>query len=350
VASLAYRVFIVVAIILLVADRFFIIGGLIAVWAAVTQGVTPIAKSLASVFRSPRLQRQRRRAIATTAALVAAGLVLLFLIPLPSWTRAEGVVWLPAQSRVRAGADGFLVRLLAPEGSRVRRGTPLVESEDPLLETQVRLLSARVSGLEAQLRAQEPENRAMADATKRELASLRAQLARARERLDSLVIHSPGDGVFVVPEARDLPGRFVQRGETLGYVANRSQSVLRVVVGQDDIGLVRERTRDVEVALATWDAKPVPARIVRAVPAASEQLPTRALGGSGGGTLPVDPRDPTGLRTMEKVFEYDLALPDEGWGRFIGQRVYVRFDHGYEALGRQLYRAGRQLFLSRFGI
>ena len=30
--------------------------------------------------------------------------------------------------------------------------------------------------------------------------------------------------------------------------------------------------------------------------------------------------------------------------------MYVRFDHGYEPLGLQVYRALRQLFLRRFSV
>ena len=34
----------------------------------------------------------------------------------------------------------------------------------------------------------------------------------------------------------------------------------------------------------------------------------------------------------------------------VGGRVYVRFDHGSEALAAQWYRQGRQLFLARFNV
>jgi len=54
------------------------------------------------------------------------------------------------------------------------------------------------------------------------------------------------------------------------------------------------------------------------------------------------------VRAAEQVFEVELTLPVEV--RHIGERVYVRFDHGSEPLARQWYRRFRQLFLKRFNV
>ena len=64
----------------------------------------------------------------------------------------------------------------------------------------------------------------------------------------------------------------------------------------------------------------------------------------------MDPRDPTGERTLARVFQFELGLPPEFESINYGQRVYVRFDHGREPLATQWYRSLRQLFLSRFGV
>jgi putative peptide zinc metalloprotease protein len=79
---------------------------------------------------SPRLRRHRARAVLTSGALAAALFVLVFVVPVPSWTNAQGVLWDAEQSVVRSGADGFVQRVAAQPGSRVRRGDPLVEADD----------------------------------------------------------------------------------------------------------------------------------------------------------------------------------------------------------------------------
>jgi putative peptide zinc metalloprotease protein len=64
----------------------------------------------------------------------------------------------------------------------------------------------------------------------------------------------------------------------------------------------------------------------------------------------VDPRDREGRATMERVFELEVALPEEVHSDYLGRRMYVRFDHGWQPVGVQMYVALRQLFLRRFGV
>ena len=97
-------------------------------------------------------------------------------------------------------------------------------------------------------------------------------------------------------------------------------------------------------------AKPLPSEILRIVPAASERLPSVALGIGGGGEVPVDPSDPQGDRAVLSLFEVELALPPEAAVQHWGGRVYVRFDHGSEPLAAQWGRRLRQLFLARFHV
>jgi putative peptide zinc metalloprotease protein len=94
----------------------------------------------------------------------------------------------------------------------------------------------------------------------------------------------------------------------------------------------------------------LPSQILREVPAASDRLPSRALGTTGGGRVAVDPLDPDGLRTLERVFQLDVSLPAAAAAREIGGRVYVRFDHGAEPVGWRAFRAVRRLFLRRLGV
>ena len=92
------------------------------------------------------------------------------------------------------------------------------------------------------------------------------------------------------------------------------------------------------------------ARLVRLAPAATNRLPSVALGSAGGGELPVDPRDTRGASTMQKVFEVDVEIDGPETPDVIGGRVYLRFDHGPEPLAVRWVRSMRQLFLSRLDV
>jgi putative peptide zinc metalloprotease protein len=350
IGSFVYRIFITFIIITFIATKFFFIGVLLAIWAVATQVLMPISKSVSFLLGSPTLRRERGRALYASAAIAFAALVLIFVAPAPSWTRTEGVIWVPEEAQVRAGADGFVERLLAPVDSEVRGGQPLIQAEEPFLATRVAVLKAQLEELGAKYDALLPTDRVQAAMVREEMVSAHANLQRALEREEALIFRSSASGRFIVPNAADLPGRFVNKGQLVGYVVEPRELTARVALLQDDIALVRQGTREVEVMLADWGSSPVQARIRREVPGASLQLPTAALGSAGGGPIAVDPRDKQGVTTLKQIFQLELTIPAEVRSEYLGARVFVRFNHGFEPVGFQLYRAFRRLLLRQFNV
>jgi len=59
------------------------------------------------------------------------------------------------------------------------------------------------------------------------------------------------------------------------------------------------------------------------------------------------------VKTQDQYFQFEVALPEQmsaQMGRLhIGQRVYVRFSHGYEPMAWQWYRSFEELFLDELG-
>jgi putative peptide zinc metalloprotease protein len=106
----------------------------------------------------------------------------------------------------------------------------------------------------------------------------------------------------------------------------------------------------VEVRIAELLDQIFPAVIKREVPGAVERLPSTALGSAGGGEIPIEPWDKEGVKTLEKLFQFDIELPSTVDGKYIGGRVFVRFDHGFEPLAFQWYRSLRLLFMRRFNV
>ena len=343
IAAFIYRIFILFVIVLFIAGKFFAVGVLLAIWAVATQVIVPIGKNISFLAKSPGLRRQRGRVLGTSMLIVLAVLGLIFVAPAPSWTRAQGVVWVPDEAQVRAGTECFVERLLVPVDSNVVRGQPLIEAQDPFLLTRVAVLKAQLQELSAQYDAMVVQDRVQAAMIREEMASVAGNLERAREREAELIIRSPANGRFVVPNAADLPGRFVTKGQLLAYVIEPRDLMARVAIGQDDIALVRQRTRSVEVMLSDWGANPVSAQVRR-------EVPTAALGSAGGGLFAIDPHDNQGVTALNRVFQLELALPAELRSSYMGARVFVRFDHGLEPVGFQVYRALRQLLLRKLDV
>jgi putative peptide zinc metalloprotease protein len=347
-SSAVYRVVITLTIALLIARRFLLIGVLMAIWGVAVTLVWPLCRWILHVIASPALAHVRGRAFGMTIGFAAAFIGLIGFVPIPVHTVAEGVIWIPETSLVRAGSDGFVRELLVQPGEVVVAGTLLLTTNDPDLTSEVRVDRARVAVIEARLLIERVTDSVQVGISRRELDLERSRLAQALERAAALELRSPVSGTFLIPRAEDQPGQYHRRGELIGYVASAGATVARVVVRQEDVGLVRQRLRGVEVRLADDLAQVWPATLVREVPAASHEFPSPALMMEGGGSEPADMRDPRHAKALSRLFQFDIALPPEAARAAWGGRVWVRFYHGTEPLAAQWWRRLRQLLLSRF--
>jgi putative peptide zinc metalloprotease protein len=153
-----------------------------------------------------------------------------------------------------------------------------------------------------------------------------------------------------VPQAVDLPGRYIRHGELIGYVLAGSQPVVRVVIPQVKVDLVRQRTTNVMLRFADNLDEIVAGSISREVPGGLQQLPSMTLSTAGGGKIVLDPSTGSQMKTFDKMFQFDIEPEILRPSILIGARVYTKFHHGYEPLAFQWYRNIRQLFLKRFNV
>jgi putative peptide zinc metalloprotease protein len=348
-ASTAYRVLVTFGIALFVAGQFFFVGVALALWAVVSMLLMPLGRTLRHLA-SPQLAMRRGRVAAVTGGALAVVLGALFVLPAPQHTMAEGVTWLPPQAQVRAEEEGFVERVALASGTPVRTGDLLVQLHDPRLTAQIEQARARVAELDVAYRAQWGADRAVAGLVREQLEHERQTLDELQRRERGLQLRSRVDGVFVLPPQADLQGRRLRHGDLLAYVLDGAPTQARVVVPQEAVDLVRRHTEAVAVRLAHRPEHALPGRVLREVPQAEHELPSRALTTAGGGRLSLDPRDPEGARTLERAFQLDIELDPLAGAAGFGERVRVRFSHPMEPLGLQGLRAARRLFLSHFQV
>jgi putative peptide zinc metalloprotease protein len=346
--AFCYRIVVLIGLVWMVSSRFFIFGVLIALWGCFSLLILPVFRTLSRFLASPVARQRRSRLIKVGLTAIMVGIVLIFVIPLPLWTTSQGVVWLPEQSIIRAGTDCELVEVLVPEGHQVAQDTPLLRGIDPFLAAEVDIYRSRLAELYAVYNAQPLQKRVKRKLLKDEINLIKGDLRQAEEKFARLLIRSPARGRVALIDARNLPGRFVRKGELLGYIVSEHRPTIRAVVSQADIGLVRERLTQIEVRLTERPAISLSADLKRIVPAADLDLPSAALGTGGGGVVAVDPVDPHRRRALQSLFQLDLSLPELVKNPHIGGRAYVRFEHGSMPLAMQWYRSLRQLFLWKF--
>jgi putative peptide zinc metalloprotease protein len=349
-SSFIYRLFVIVGIFIFVGGMSLLLGVIFAGATSIGWVLVPAWKIVKYLASSPRIRRERPRAIRVSAALALVVTLLLAAVPLPLRTVAEGVVWIPEEGFARAGTDGFIEAIGAKPGAWVKPGEPLLVFRDLDLETEGKVLAGRVKELEAKHRGVLNEDKVKAQIVEEELRYARSSLASTEERLAELTVIAKAEGTFVLPHAADLPGRYIKKGELLAHIVNLNAVKVRAVVSQQEIDLVRTMNRGVEVRLAENIASTRAGSVSRIVPAASDHLPSAALGQQGGGLIAVDAADKEGRKSVQKFFQVDVDFPDKGDLLNVGGRAFVRFHHGWEPLAFQWFRHIRQVFLSRFNV
>lgn len=350
ISALIYRLTIMVAIVFFLTQEYLIIGVALASWMIIMQLILPVVRGVRFLLINPMLTGLRCRAIGvsiiTLSSLTAVG--LYFPVSLTSHT--EGIVWVPDKAQVVSGAEGFISEVLVESGTHVESGTLLMRLAAPTLDSRVAVLEARQRQLEIRHVSSHLKERVKSSILALEIVAVKAELDMLREQQLSLQIFSEVAGTFVVPNGQVMRGRYLEKGQLIGYVITPERLIVKLVVPQAFIGLVDHQVEQVEVRLAERLEESFTTEVLRITPAGSTSLPSRALGAAGGGNIAVSTVDGAGTIATEKVFRLDLSLPNDIKIAGVGERVYVRFHHGNEPLVSQWLRSWHQLLLSRLSL
>jgi len=358
-AATAFRIYICVRILLMLAGRFFFVGAVLAAAAAVLWVLVPLGRFIHYLLVSPELARVRARALAVTALVFGGGAAALGLVRAPDRWRLEGVVEPARLAFVHAGADGFIRRVLpsqrrvAPADAEAAREAPaLMAAENRELQVQWRSLRHERDVLEARQRiarldsAADARYLALVQILQEDLDDLARQEEMLRDELESLSVAAPFAGTWISRRAERLPGAYVRRGEQVGLVASLDDVVIRAHPTQRLAGmLIAEADRNVEIRLigrpgvaihGTW--KMLPGGWERQPWTARDR--TARTGAPGGDHEAAKPR-------------FGVEITPLGAGReglLPGQRVLVRFRMPPKCLLAQWWRSLRQLAQRRFRI
>ena len=139
ICSLLYRLSILWFICVYVTGKFFSIGVILALWLVAVQIVSPLLKAISYVLKSPSLSKKRNRAVMATTALAFLLTGLFCFLPVPSYTLAEGVVWLPDEALIKAEHDGFINTLEVKANHSLNKGDVVLHLNDDTLEAKARI-------------------------------------------------------------------------------------------------------------------------------------------------------------------------------------------------------------------
>lgn len=311
-----------------------------------TLGLKPAWAVLRWMSTSPELRGLRPRA--ALAMLAACSLVgsLAFGLPLPQSTHASAVVWLPDDAIARLASDGFVEQFFVSDGQTVTVGSPIARLRNEPLEVDLARVQAQLERQQVERAMQFELDARRAVGADDELRRLAAERERLAQRVADLTVRAGVAGRVVIDTERVRIGQYLPQGEVIAQVLPAGAPMVRALVRNEDINLVRDRPGAVSVQLAHAAGAHL-ATIDSAVPQASTRLPARALGQASGGSIALDTSDPSGRTAREPHFQFDLKLEGAIDAR-VGARALVTFRHGEASAAELVDRLLRQSFLRYF--
>jgi putative peptide zinc metalloprotease protein len=356
VASITYRIFICVRILMFLNDRLpeelFILVPLLAFAAIVAWVFVPLGKFVRFLATGAELARRRARAVGSTVGGLCLMVISLAVIQMPDHWRVEGIVEPVRLAIVHAEADGFVTGFLPSESEVSPGGQPLIRAVNPELQAERKGLVAERRALQVQRRLAEMQEIAAAQILDEQIDALNEKMARVDSDLASLNIAAPLAGTWVAPDIEHTRGVYVQRGERIGFVGSLDHVIIRATAGQSVAAMLWEQAhKDVEIRVKGRPDAMLAGEIDRIFPAGHELLPSEALGYAVGGSMPTLTQDPRGTRAAENFFEIRIKPEANRSVRLLaGQRIIARIRMRPKPLLLQWWQSARQLFQRRFRI
>jgi len=347
VASQLYRLIVIFVIAVFLASKFMVLGLALALWALTQQLVLPVLRAFKYLHSSPELKGRRGLTGSVLAAVCCVLVIVTVFLPLPQSTMAQGIVWLPKQGQLYAPAAGFVATVNTVPGSSVVPDQLLVTLDNPeltqsLVIEQAKLQTQRIEMGIAEM-AHAPDLNSFAEDVKRQ----EAVVQKIEADVANLNITASTSGTFVLADRTALAGRFFSQGELIGHVVDPDDYIVQVVVPETQSRPLHDGIVSASVRLAESALQQHSAHVSHKTPAASNRLPSAALGAAGGGGIAVASSDESGLTSIERVFHIQLSFDAPVTVSGVGERAFVKLRHRAEPMGVRLYRAAQQTFISR---
>lgn len=352
ISSGIYKFVVFAAVLFFLADRFLILGILMAVVCAVAWVCVPVYQLINYLATSPRLERTRPRAVAIVAGAATVLLLLLQVVPFPNRFRAPGVVQARAHTVVVTQAPGVVVEVLTPNGATVETGQPLFRMENRELELRIATVRAQLDETEAmRLRALRESTADLAPLASRADAT-RQLLRRLEEEKTALLVRAAHAGSWNSPRLSELIGSWLDRGASIGQIVDGSRLYFSAIVSQNEASrLFANEIRGSEVKIKGEAGVTVNVTERAVIPVDRWNLPSAALGWAGGGEVAIEPAETSGTQAAEAFFEVRASMAPTAQAKLLhGRGGQIRFELPAEPLLQQWVRQFRQLLQNRYGI
>ena len=352
VASFIYRIILFTGIIIGISRHFLILSVIMALMLFVSMILVPLGKFVKYVSRGPELALVRSRAMAISFSIIGGILTLFFMLPVSDGFTAPGVVEAKKYENVVVLSSGTVKQVLKQNGELVERGDTLLLMQNTELLHLLEQKSAEILETEfryARALHHSPENMLP---IKRRLKVLRQEREELQRDQRNLAICAPIAGVWNSHDIEDFVHKNLHKGDSLGLVLNPDSFDFVAVVSQEEVARIfADSLHGVQVRLKGNAFTQLYTTKLQAIPVAGHNLPSEALGFSGGGNIATQ-WSGYGMATAEPIYQVRAALTEHNpqVPRLHGRSGKVRFALHSNPLGLQLVRKIRQALQKHYRV
>jgi putative peptide zinc metalloprotease protein len=347
VAALIYRFFLMISIFLFVAQQYFVIGVILAVWSIMGTWVIPNLKLLAKPWQDGDIQAGTRNPTLMISLIVGAVIFLFAVIPFPLTTSVEGVVLFTKERRMVIPESCFVDELNKTTGDSVKKGELILRCENKQIKARREILTQQLNEFQSK-RLGVWEDPVAIKIFDEELNRLQKELEENAVQLGKLEVIAKTDGVWWQSRPDVHKELFYKRGELLGYIIDTNKIKIRAMIPEPDIRFIRDKTEDVVVRFPANFAREYSIKEWHVFPSTSKDIVSPVLTENGGGTIVVNPSAEK-PESIQPYFYIDLEL-DQLDSPHQEERVYVKFIHPSEVMIFRIYRLVRRTFLEYFDV
>ncbi len=332
VTSSIYRTFIGIAIIFMVWGKVPILGILMALGGVATWAIVPVVKMLKYLLIDPELHRKRAGAIAWTLGLGAAVVFLVTALKVPTHFETQGITEPVEKKFVYAGSSGIVTQIEKRDGDSVKEGDVILRCANPQLESELAQRVADLASLAAQWEGSYSDPNAR-QRLQEQMGAVRKDIGRIEHEKSELVVRAPITGSLIAPDIRYWMGKYVKQDDEIGMVAKPGDLRIVACFDQTDAAMPYLHLHEnAEVRLVSNLKDVLTATVDNRDPTPQMTLPHPGLGQHAGGPFEIDPSDQKGTKLTKPVIQCDLTLPNPDNKLIAGQRAYLRFEMGRQAL------------------
>jgi RND family efflux transporter MFP subunit len=199
----------------------------------------PLISLIEPLVKKKQALLSNRRSMWMTVGILFECALFLSFCPLPMRVGGDAVIAPQHMVTIAAPVDGNVTAVYAHEGQRVKAGEVLGAMNDWQWRAELASTEAKYQQATLVMQNDLAHGAAQSGADRAQAEFLRAEVARARSRVESAQLRSPIDGIVVTPELQNVAGKRLDAGTAFAQVLDISSAIVQVSVAERDTVLMR---------------------------------------------------------------------------------------------------------------